>query len=146
MVKPTQTTATRTVAITREGGRDDAIKAVRRLLGPTSTATAMTTPNTTNIPRMHFMVSTSTGQSTHTITETRLSSLPTVSRVTGTTAPIGMATPISQDLIRPGHQDICHATTRRPPFPMNYVSWFPSELRGKAVPLTESPYSSRLSE
>ena len=26
--------------------------------------------------------------------------------------------------------------------PVNYMSWFPSELRGKAVPLTESPYSS----
>ena len=37
---------------------------------------------------------------------------------------------------------ICHATARQPPFPVNYVSWFPSELRGKAVPLTESLYSS----
>ena len=35
---------------------------------------------------------------------------------------------------------------RWPPFPMNYMSWFPSKLRGKAVPSTESPYSSRLSE
>ena len=26
------------------------------------------------------------------------------------------------------------------------LSWFPSELRGKAVPSTESPYSSRVSE
>ena len=42
--------------------------------------------------------------------------------------------------------DICRATARRPPFPVNCVSWFPSELRGKAVPLTESPYSSRVSE
>ena len=41
---------------------------------------------------------------------------------------------------------ICCAMARRPPFPMNYVSWFPSELRGKAVPSTESPYSSRLLE
>ena len=24
----------------------------------------------------------------------------------------------------------------------NYMSWFPSELRGKVMPLTESPYSS----
>ena len=37
---------------------------------------------------------------------------------------------------------LCHATARRPPFPFNYVSWFPSELQGKAVPLTESLYSS----
>ena len=55
---------------------------------------------------MDLMVSTSTVQSTHTITETRLSSPPAMSRVTGTTAPIGMATPISQDLIWPGHPDI----------------------------------------
>ena len=95
------------MAFTQEGGRDDAIKTVRRLLGLTSTATAMTTPNTTiNIPRTDLMVSTSTVQSTHTITETRLSSPPTMSRVTRTTAPIGMATPISQDLIWPGHPDI----------------------------------------
>ena len=105
MVRPTPTTATRTVAITREGGRDDAIKTVRRLLGPTSTAT--TTPNTTiNIPRTDLTVSTSTVQSTYTRTKTRLSSPPTVSRVTRTTVPTGMATPISQDLIWPGHLDI----------------------------------------
>ena len=30
--------------------------------------------------------------------------------------------------------------------PVNYVSWFPSELRGKAVPSTESPYLSQLLE
>ena len=29
---------------------------------------------------------------------------------------------------------ICHAMARRPPFPVNYMSWFPSELQGKAVP------------
>ena len=52
---------------------------------------------------MDLMVSTSTVQSTYTITETRLSSLPTVSRVTGNTAPLGMATPTS---IWPGHPDI----------------------------------------
>ena len=45
-------------------------------------------------------------QVTYTITETRLSSPPAVSRVTETTAPIGMATPISQDLIWPCHPDI----------------------------------------
>ena len=39
---------------------------------------------------------------------------------------------------------ICHATARRPPVPVNYMSWFPSELRGKTVSSTESPYSSRV--
>ena len=37
---------------------------------------------------------------------------------------------------------MCCATARQPPFPVNYVSWFPSKFRGKVVPLTESPYSS----
>ena len=32
-------------------------------------------------------------------TEIRLTSPPSVSRITGTTAPVGMVTPISQDLI-----------------------------------------------
>ena len=41
---------------------------------------------------------------------------------------------------------ICHATARQPPFPVNYMSWFPSKLRGKAVPSTESPYSGQVSE
>ena len=104
MVRPTPTTATRTMAITEEGSRDDAIKTVGRVLGPTPTAITVTTPNTTiNIPRMDLTVSTSTVQLTHTITETRLSSPPAVSRVTGTTTPVGMATHISQDLIWPGH-------------------------------------------
>ena len=43
MVQPTPTTATRTVAITQEGSRDDAIATVKRLLGTTSTTTATTT-------------------------------------------------------------------------------------------------------
>ena len=107
MVRLTPTIATRTVAITQESGRDDAIKTVRRLLEPTCTTTAMTTPNTSvSMPRMALTVSTSTVQSTHTMSETRLSSPPTMSRVTRTTAPMGMATPISQDLIWPGHPDI----------------------------------------
>ena len=37
---------------------------------------------------------------------TRPSSPPTVSRMMETTTPIGMATPIAQDLIWPGHPDI----------------------------------------
>ena len=100
IVRPTPTTAARIMAITQAGGRDDAIETVRRLLEPTSTAIPVTTPNTAiNIPRMDLMVSPSTVQATHTITETRLSSPPTMSRVTRTTAPTRMATPISQDLI-----------------------------------------------
>ena len=36
-----------------------------------------------------------------------------------------------EHIIYPLMEHICRAMTRRPPFPMNYVSWFPSELRGK---------------
>ena len=39
-------------------------------------------------------------------TEIRLTSPTSVSRITGTTAPVGMAIPISQDLIWPGNPDI----------------------------------------
>ena len=107
MVRPMPTTATRTVAITQEGGRDDAIATVRRLLGTTSTSTAITELNyNVNISRGDFTESTSTVQAAPGITETRLSSPPSVSRVTGMTAPIGMAAPISQDFIWPGHPDI----------------------------------------
>ena len=61
MVRPTPTTATRTVAITLKGGRDDGIETVRRLLGPTSTATAMTIPNTSiSTLRMGLTVNTTT--------------------------------------------------------------------------------------
>ena len=106
MVQPT-TTATRTVAITQEGSRDDAIATVRRLLGTTSTTTATTTSNANvSTSRVTFTVSTSTVQTAPMITETRLSSTPTISRVIGTTAPIGMTAPISQDIIWPGHPDI----------------------------------------
>ena len=77
MVRPTPMTATRTVAVTQEGGRVDAVETVRRLLGPTSTATTMTTPNTTSTTlRMGLTVITATVQSTHTITESRLVPLP----------------------------------------------------------------------
>ena len=48
-------------------------------------------------------------------------------------------------LIVHGWVNICHAIARWPPLPVNYMSWFPSELRGKAVSLTESLYSSRVS-
>ena len=71
------------MAITQEGGRVDAVETVRRLLGPTSTATTMITPNTTSTtPGMGLTVSTATVPLTHTITESRLFSPPPMSRVT----------------------------------------------------------------
>ena len=115
MVRLMPTTATKTVAITQEGGRDDAIATVRQLLVTTSTSTAMTELNyNVNTFRVGLMVSTSTVQAAPRITETGLSSSPSVSRITGMTAPLGMAAPISQDLIWPGHPDI-QGTSLFPP-------------------------------
>ena len=47
MVRPMPTTATRTVAITREDSRLDALATVQQMIGPTSTTTTVVVSNTT---------------------------------------------------------------------------------------------------
>ena len=49
MVRPTPTTATRTVAITREDSRLDALATVQQMIGPTSTITTVNTSTTTTM-------------------------------------------------------------------------------------------------
>ena len=104
MVRPTPTTATRTVAITREDSRLDALATVRQMVGPTSTTTTINTSTTTTASQ--GMRSSMSNRETQFTAETRLISPPPVSRITATTAPVGMVAPISQDLIWPGHPDI----------------------------------------
>ena len=104
MVRPMPTTATRTVAITQEDSRLDALATVQQMIGPTSTITTVNTSTTTTMSQgMRSGMSNRKAQST---AETRLLSLPPVSRITATSAPVGMAAPISQDLFWPGHPDI----------------------------------------
>ena len=95
MVRPTPTTVTRTVAITWEYSRLDALVTVQQMIGPT---TAMSQEMGSSMGN-HEIQSTSE-------TDIRLPSSPSVSRRTGTTASVGMAIPIALDLIWPGNPDI----------------------------------------
>ena len=104
MVRPRPTTATRTMAITQEDSRLDALATVQQMIGPASTLTTVNTSTTTTMSQgMRSGMSNREVQST---AEARLLSPPPVFRITATTAPVGMAAPISQDLIWPGHPDI----------------------------------------
>ena len=98
VVRPMPTTATRTVAITREESRQDALETARQLIGSTSSTAFMPVPTT--IPpsqELHPNENEETNQS-RVETRTRPSSSPTVSRMMETTTPIGMATPIALHL------------------------------------------------
>ena len=89
-------------------------------------------------------------------TEIRLTSPPSVSRINGITAPVGMAIPISQDLIWPGHPDICDAARvwgrpkatkhtkkcllpRRPGCQLNHLNYSPTKGGGGVRALRSSP-------
>ena len=98
------TTATRTVAITREESRQDALETARQLIESTSSTAFMRVPTTTS-QELHPNENEETDQS-RIETRTRPSSPPPVSRMMETTTPIGMVTPIAKDLIWPGHPDI----------------------------------------
>ena len=88
MISGRTTTATRIIPITQEESRNNALEAVRRLVGPNS-ATAF--PSVTEPMR----------------DEVRIMSPPPVPRSTGTISPqVGTAVPISHDLIWPGHPEI----------------------------------------
>ena len=92
------------MAITQEDSRLDALATVQQMIGPTSTTTTIKTLTTTTMSQ--GMRSGMSNRETQFTAETRLISPPPVSRITATTAPVGMAAPISQDLIWPGHPDI----------------------------------------
>ena len=51
VVKPTPTTATRTIVITREESRQDAIETARQLIGSASCTAFMRMPTTTSAPQ-----------------------------------------------------------------------------------------------
>ena len=106
MVSPMPMTATRTIAITREESRQDALKTVRQMVGPTSSTTVLLMSTTTMITQEPCV---NTNNNINTFTNEvrpRISSPHLDSRMTDMTTPIGMATPIVPDLIWPGHPDI----------------------------------------
>ena len=106
LVRPMPTTTTRTVAITREESSQDVLETARQLIGSTSLTAFMHVPTTISTSQeLHPNENEETNQF-RVETRTRPSSTTTVSRMMETTTPIGMATPIAQDLIWPGHPDI----------------------------------------
>ena len=106
IVRPTPTTATRTVVITREESRQDAIETARQLIGSTSSTTYPRMSITPLIPReSHTNEQDETNQSRTEIRTRPISPLQVHQETPGTT-PVGMATPIAPDLIWPSHPDI----------------------------------------
>ena len=106
VVRPMPTTATRTVAITREESRQDVLETARQMIESISSTAFMRMLTTISTSReLRPNENEETNQS-RVETRTRPSSPPTVSRMMANTTPIGMATPIAQDLIWPGHPDI----------------------------------------
>ena len=106
MVRPMPTTATRTIAITREESRQDALKTVTQMVGSTSRTTILpvsTTNTATQEPCVNANddINTSTNEVRPRISGSHLDSW-----MTDMTTPIGMATPIAPDLVWPGHPDI----------------------------------------
>ena len=99
MVSPMPTTATRTIAITREESCQDALKTVRQMIGPTSRSTVL--PMST-IPTDIQEPCVNTNDSINTLTNEvrpRIPSSHLDSGLTDMTTPIGMAMPIAPDLV-----------------------------------------------
>ena len=106
VVRPMPTTTTRTVAITREESRQDALETARQLIGSMSSTAFMHVLTTISTSRELSPNENEETNQSRVETRIRPYSPPTVSRMTETTTPIGMATPTAQDLIWPGHPDI----------------------------------------
>ena len=103
MVRPTPTTTTRTVVITREESRQDAIETATQLIGSASPTTYLHMPTTTSASREPHSNRDDKISQSRTEMRTRPTSPPPVPREILSTTPIGMATPIAPDLIWPSH-------------------------------------------
>ena len=106
VVRPTPTTATQTVVITREESRQDEIETARQLIGsasPTTYPCMSITPLTAR--ESHTNELDETNQSRTEIGTRPISLLPGPQETPGIT-PVRMATPITPDLIWPSHPDI----------------------------------------
>ena len=106
MVRPMPTTTTRTIAITREESRQDALETVRQMVGPTLHTTVLPVLTTTTVTQEPCVntnddINTSTNE-----VRPRISSPHLDSRMTDMMTPIGMAMPIAPDLVWLGHPDI----------------------------------------
>ena len=99
VVRPMPTTATRTIAITREESWQDALETVRQLIGTVSHTTNLPVPTTTTAPHETCSDGDDDINTSNNAVRPRLSSSHLDSRMTDMTTPIGMATPIAPDLI-----------------------------------------------
>ena len=106
MVGPMPTTTTRTIAITREESRQDALETVRQLIGSTSHTTILPVPTTNTAAQEPRLNDNDDINTSNNEVRPRLSSSHLDSRMTDMTTPLGMATPIAPDPVWPGHPDI----------------------------------------
>ena len=106
VVSPMPTTATRTIAITREESRQDALETVRQMIGSTPSSTVL--PMFTNTSVTHEPCANTSNNVNTPVNEVepRVTSPYLDSGMTDITAPIGMATPIAPDLVWPGHPNL----------------------------------------
>ena len=92
MVRPMPTTATRTIAITREESRQDALDTVRQLIGSTSHTTILPVPATNTAAQESCLDDNDDINTSNDEMRPKLSSSHLDSRMTNITTPIGMAT------------------------------------------------------
>ena len=106
VVRPMPMTATRTIAITREESRQDALETVRQLIGSLSHTTVLPVPTTTTAPQESRPDNNDDINTSNNEVRPRLSSSHLNFGMTNMTTPIGMATPIAPNLVWPSHPDI----------------------------------------
>ena len=106
VVRPMSTTTTRTIAITREESREDALETVRQLIGSMSHTTILAVPTTNTAAQESRLDDNDDINTSNNEVRPRLLSSHLDSRMTDMTTPIRMATPIAPDLVWPSHPDI----------------------------------------
>ena len=106
VVRPMPTTATRTIAITREESQWDALETVRQLIGSMSHTTILPVPTTSAAPQELCSDDNDNINSSNNGVRPKPSTSHIESRMTDMTTQIGMATPIAPDLVWPSHPDI----------------------------------------
>ena len=106
VVSPMPMTATRTIAITREESRQDALETVRQMIGSTPSSTVLPMSNYTSVTHEPCVNTPNNVNTSINEVGPRVSGSYLDSGMTDITTPIGMATPIAPDLIWPGHLDL----------------------------------------
>ena len=106
VVSPMPTTATRTIAITREESRQDALETVRQMIGSTPSSTVLPMSNNTSVTHEPCVNTPNNVNTSVNEVGPRVSGSYLDSGMTDITTPIGMATPIAPDLVWPGHPDL----------------------------------------